>query len=136
MKILFPKQSDSAVIRTLQRVTDASISVGDTLHERLITITATENLKDKDSPSQRAIFLAFKKLHEFSTEKNLDSGYKTYTIARFVVGPYQIGCLLGKRGCTISEMQKQTGATIKILDDVEKNPKCISENDHVVDVHT
>ncbi|XP_010424714.1 PREDICTED: KH domain-containing protein HEN4-like [Camelina sativa] len=45
LKILCPQQSVSAVIKTLQSVRDASISVSDTLadsDERLITITASE----------------------------------------------------------------------------------------------
>ncbi|XP_019090002.1 PREDICTED: KH domain-containing protein HEN4-like [Camelina sativa] len=136
LKILCPQQSVSAVIKTLQSVRDASISVSDTLSdcdERLITITASENLKDEDSPSQRAILLVFNILYDISTKKMLDSAHKLYTIARLVVGPYQVGFLLGKGGCTISEMRKITGASLNIFE-VEKNPKCVSENDQVVEI--
>lgn len=45
----------------------------------------------------------------------------------------QIGCLLGKGGVIVSEMRKITGAGIQILK-VEQNPKCVSENDQVVQV--
>lgn len=45
----------------------------------------------------------------------------------------QIGCLLGKRGVIVSEMRETTGAAIQILK-VEQNPKCVLENDQVVQV--
>lgn len=54
--------------------------------------------------------------------------------ARIVVPTSQIGCLLGKGGVVVSEMRKATGAAIQILK-AEQNPKCISENDQVVQVH-
>lgn len=53
--------------------------------------------------------------------------------ARLVVPTSQIGCLLGKGGAVVSEMRKTTGAAIQILK-AEQNPKCISENDQVVQV--
>lgn len=53
--------------------------------------------------------------------------------ARLVVPTSQIGCLLGKGGAVVSEMRKATGAAIQILK-AEQNPKCISENDQVVQV--
>jgi poly(rC)-binding protein 2/3/4 len=41
--------------------------------------------------------------------------------------------VLGKGGVIVSEMRKTTGAAIQILK-VEQNPKCISENDQVVQI--
>lgn len=77
--------------------------------------------------------LVFTRLFELATKKILDNSPMTSITARLVVPTSQIGCLLGKGGVIVSEMRKTTGATIQILK-VEQNPKCVSENDQVVQV--
>lgn len=53
--------------------------------------------------------------------------------ARIVVPHNQVGCLLGKGGAIVSEMRKVTGTGIRIIGG-EQVPKCVSENDQVVQV--
>ncbi|EOA12891.1 hypothetical protein CARUB_v10025865mg [Capsella rubella] len=124
------------VIRMLHSETGAFINVGNTLpdcEERLIAVTAPENRECQTSPAQKAIMLVFSRLFELATKKILDNGPMTSITARLVVPTSQIGCLLGKGGVIVSEMRKTTGATIQILK-VEQNPKCVSENDQVVQI--
>ncbi|KAF8118447.1 hypothetical protein N665_0005s0205 [Sinapis alba] len=124
------------VIKTLHIESGAFISVGNTIadcEERLITVTAPENPKRQSSPAQKAILLVFSRLFELATKKILDNGSRMSITARIVVPTSQIGCLLGKGGVVVSEMRKATGAAIQILK-AEQNPKCISENDQVVQI--
>lgn len=71
---------------------------------------------------------------EGGNEKGLDlSSNKGFPVnARLVVASNQVGCLLGKGGTIISEMRKVTGTGIRIIGD--QVPKCVSENDKVVQV--
>ncbi|KAL0863044.1 hypothetical protein Bca101_042162 [Brassica carinata] len=124
------------VIRTLHSESGAFISVGNTIadcEERLITVTAPESPERQSSPAQKAILLVFTRLFELATKKIIDNGSRMSITARLVVPTSQIGCLLGKGGVVVSEMRKATGAAIQILK-VEQNPKCISENDQVVQI--
>ncbi|KAL0721407.1 hypothetical protein Bca4012_036006 [Brassica carinata] len=124
------------VIRTLHSESGAFISVGNTIadcEERLITVTAPESPERQISPAQKAILLVFTRLFELATKKIIDNGSRMSITARLVVPTSQIGCLLGKGGVVVSEMRKATGAAIQILK-VEQNPKCISENDQVVQI--
>ncbi|KAH0923013.1 hypothetical protein HID58_023031 [Brassica napus] len=124
------------VIRTLHSESGAFISVGNTIadcEERLITVTAPESPDCQSSPAQKAILLVFTRLFELATKKIVDNGSRMSITARLVVPTSQIGCLLGKGGAVVSEMRKATGAAIQILK-AEQNPKCISENDQVVQI--
>ncbi|BAB09870.1 unnamed protein product [Arabidopsis thaliana] len=124
------------VVRMLHSETGAFINVGNTLddcEERLIAVTASENPECQSSPAQKAIMLIFSRLFELATNKILDNGPRSSITARLVVPTSQIGCVLGKGGVIVSEMRKTTGAAIQILK-VEQNPKCISENDQVVQI--
>ncbi|CAN8251662.1 unnamed protein product [Cochlearia groenlandica] len=124
------------VIRALHSETGAFINVGNTLadcEERLIAVTAAENAECQSSPAQKAIILVFSRLYELATKKILGNGPRTSITARLVVPTSQIGCLLGKGGVIVSEMRKTTGAGIQILK-VEQNPKCVSEDDQVVQI--
>ncbi|VVB17990.1 unnamed protein product [Arabis nemorensis] len=124
------------VIRTLHSETGAFINVGNTVadcEERLIAVTAPENPECQSSPAQRAILLVLTRLFELATKKIVGNGPRTSITARLVVPTSQIGCLLGKGGVIVSDMRKTTGAAIQILK-VEQNPKCVSENDQVVQI--
>ncbi|CAA7034819.1 unnamed protein product [Microthlaspi erraticum] len=124
------------VIRMLHSETGAFINVGNTVsdcEERLIAVTAQENPEGQSSPAQKAIVLVFTRLFELATKKIVDNGPRPSITARLVVPTSQIGCLLGKGGVIVSEMRKITGAGIQILK-VEQNPKCVSENDQVVQI--
>ncbi|KAJ4716777.1 KH domain-containing protein [Melia azedarach] len=127
------------IIRALQSETGASISIGATkaeCDERLITVTASETPESRYSPAQKAAVVVFSRLIEGGNEKGLDlSSNKGFPVnARLVVASNQVGCLLGKGGTIISEMRKVTGTGIRIIGD--QVPKCVSENDKVVQIFT
>lgn len=94
-----------------------------------------QNPDSRYSPAQKAVVLVFCRSIEAAIEKGLDSGSnKGSTVnARLVVPSNQVGCLLGKGGSIVSEMRKVTGAGIRIIGG-EQVPKCVSENDQVVQV--
>ncbi|XP_041014698.1 KH domain-containing protein HEN4-like isoform X1 [Juglans microcarpa x Juglans regia] len=127
-----------AIVRALQNETGATICVGASItecDERLITITASENPESRYSPAQKAVVLVFSRCVEAGIEKGQDSGSNkgSPVAARLVVPSNQVGCLLGKGGAIISEMRKVTGAGIRIIGG-EQVPKCVSENDQVVQI--
>ncbi|KAL4303847.1 hypothetical protein GQ457_10G019830 [Hibiscus cannabinus] len=127
-----------ATIKALQSDSGATVSIGATFidcDERLVTVTASENPESQYSPAQKAVVLVFVRAYEASIEKGLDSGSGkgSNVTARLVVPSSQVGCLLGKGGATISEMRKVTGTSIWILG-TDQVPKCVSENDQVVQI--
>ncbi|KAE8008327.1 hypothetical protein FH972_004848 [Carpinus fangiana] len=127
-----------AIVRALQNDTGASISVGASIancDERVITITASEDPDSRYSPTQKAVVLVFSRSIEAGIEKGQDSGSNkgSPVIARLVVPSNQVGCLLGKGGAIVSEMRKVTGAAIRIIGG-EQVPKCVTENDQVVQI--
>lgn len=54
-------------------------------------------------------------------------------VARLLLHPQQIGCLLGKGGFIINEMRRATGASIRIFPK-EQNQKSAYHHDDVVQV--
>ena len=86
-------------------------------------------------PAQKAVVLVFSKSVEAGVEKGLDMGSKkeSYVTAQLVVPSNQVGCLLGKGGAIVSEMRKATGANIRVIGN-DKVPKCVSDNDQLVQV--
>ncbi|KAJ6420704.1 hypothetical protein OIU84_028124 [Salix udensis] len=127
------------IVRALQNETGAAISVGPTVaecDERLITITASENPESQYSAAQKTVVLVFLRAVESGIEKGLDAGSSrgSPVTARLVVSPSQVGCLLGKGGTIISEMRKATSTSIRIIMGDQRNPKCVPETDHVVEI--
>ncbi|KAL9343162.1 hypothetical protein Peur_063593 [Populus x canadensis] len=127
------------IVRALQNETGAAISVGPTVaecDERLITVTASENPESRYSAAQKTIVLVFSRAVESGIEKGLDPGSSrgSPVTARLVVSPSQVGCLLGKGGTIISEMRKATSTSIRIIVGDQRNPKCVPETDHVVEI--
>ncbi|XP_022763639.1 KH domain-containing protein HEN4 isoform X4 [Durio zibethinus] len=127
-----------AIIKALQSDTGATITIGATItdcDERLITVTASENPESRYSPAQKAVVLVFVRAFEASIEKGLDSGSGKVSnvTTRVVVPSSQVGCLLGKGGAIISEMRKATGTIMRILG-TDQVPKCVTENDQVVQI--
>ncbi|XP_031130662.1 KH domain-containing protein HEN4 [Ipomoea triloba] len=125
------------IVKALEHETGAAIRVGPIVpecYERLITITAFENLESHQSPAQRAILVVFNKLAAINSEKGSNLFQKgSFISARLLVQANQAGCLLGKGGSIIAEMRKMTGARI-ILHRGDQVPKCASENDEVVEI--
>ena len=98
-------------------------------------LTFMQNPESNYSPAQKAVVLVFSKYVEAGVEKGLDLGTKkgTSVSARLVVSSNQVGCLLGKGGAIVSEMRKATGTNIRIIGH-DQAPKCVSENDQLVQV--
>ncbi|KOM31257.1 hypothetical protein LR48_Vigan01g081200 [Vigna angularis] len=126
------------IVRALQNESGAIISVAPSVVEcedRLITITASENAESNYSAAQKAVVLVFSKSVEAGVGKGLDLKAKngTSVCARLVISSNQVGCLLGKGGAIISEMRKATGTHIRIIGH-DQAPKCVSENDQLVQI--
>ncbi|KAL5562682.1 hypothetical protein UlMin_032429 [Ulmus minor] len=126
-----------SIVRSLQSETGATISIGEALAEcddRLITITASENLESRYSPAQKAVVLVFSKSVATGIEKDQDYGSnKSSVSARLVVPSNQVGCLIGKGGAIVAEMRKLTGASIQVVGG-DQVPKCASEKDQMVQI--
>ncbi|XP_058007269.1 KH domain-containing protein HEN4 isoform X2 [Hevea brasiliensis] len=126
------------IIKAIQNETGASITIGSTVaecDERLITVTAPENPESHHSAAQKTVVLVFSRYVEAGIEKGLDLSYSKGcpVTARLVVPSNHVGCLLGKGGIIISEMRKTTGTGIRVLGG-DQVPKCVSENDQVVQI--
>ncbi|KAJ7946791.1 KH domain-containing protein family [Quillaja saponaria] len=127
-----------SIVRALQNETGTSINVLPSTvdcDERLVIITASENPESRHSPAQKAVVLIFSRLVESGIEKGLDTGANkgSSATARLVVPSNQVGCLLGKGGAIISEMRKATRTGIRVIGS-DQVPKCVSENDQVVQI--
>ncbi|XP_009609357.1 KH domain-containing protein HEN4 [Nicotiana tabacum] len=123
-----------AIVRTLQNDSGASIAVGPNVvecNERVIAITALENLELRKSPAQTAAVLVFDRILDAGSGMNL--GTRSLITFRLVVPSNQVGCLLGKGGAIISEIRKETGSSIRIFRG-DQVPKCVSDNDEVVQI--
>ncbi|KAK2983174.1 hypothetical protein RJ640_018519 [Escallonia rubra] len=125
------------IVRALQNDTGASISVGASVaecNERLITVSAMENLESRYSPAQNAVVRVFNRSIEAGIEKGRHSGSRGSPFSvRLAVSSNQVGCLLGKGGAIISEMRKLSGTGIRVIG-ANQIPKCVSENDQVVQI--
>jgi len=63
----------------------------------------------------------------------MNLGTRSLITFRLVVANSQVGCLLGKGGAIISDIRKETGTSIRIFRG-DQVPKCVSDNDEVVQV--
>ncbi|RAL49443.1 unnamed protein product [Cuscuta campestris] len=126
-----------SIVKSLEVETGATIRVGPVIggcFERLITISAFENLESHQSPARHGVILVFNRLAGIDSEKVSTFGPKgSFISARLVVPANQAGCLLGIGGSIIAEMRKMTGARI-IIHKGDQVPTCASENDEVVEI--
>ncbi|KAF9603332.1 hypothetical protein IFM89_034681 [Coptis chinensis] len=126
------------IIRALQNETGASIHIEAPVAEsddRVITISALENVESQYSPAQNAVVRIFTRSIEVGIENGLESGEnKDQTVeARLLVASNQVGCLIGKGGKIVSEMRKITATGMWILQD-DRVPKCATENESVFQI--
>ncbi|XP_023531829.1 KH domain-containing protein HEN4-like [Cucurbita pepo subsp. pepo] len=126
------------IIRALQNESGATVSVGPSVagcDERLISITASENIESRYSPAQKAVVLVFSRYVDVAIEKGQDmsSNKGASIVARLVVPSNQVGCVLGKGGVIISEIRKVTGTNIRIISS-DHVPKCAAESDEIVQI--
>ncbi|TKY69973.1 KH domain-containing protein [Spatholobus suberectus] len=127
-----------AIVRALESQTGASIIFAAPLSEfaeRIVTISATENLEAPDSPAQRAVSLVFARIIEDHIGKGFlpVSSMESPVTARLLVATSTVNCLSGNDGQVISELREVTGADIQILHG-EPVPNGASDNDVVVQI--
>ncbi|KGN43749.1 KH domain-containing protein HEN4 [Cucumis sativus] len=125
------------IVRALQNESGATVSVGPSVtgcDERLISITASENIESRYSPAQKAVVLVFSRSVDVAIEKWQESSSKgSPVVARLVVPSNQVGCVLGKGGVIISEIRKVTGTNIRIISS-DQVPNCAAESDEIVQI--
>ncbi|CAH2036409.1 unnamed protein product [Thlaspi arvense] len=117
-----------AVVRALQNETGASIKVSDPTHdteERIVVISARENLERRHSLAQDAVMRVHNRIVEIGFEPS------AAVVARLLVHSPYIGRLLGKGGHVISEMRRATGASIRVFAK-DQATKYESQHDEIV----
>ncbi|GAV68580.1 KH_1 domain-containing protein/KH_3 domain-containing protein [Cephalotus follicularis] len=127
-----------SIVRALQNETGASIKCAAPLlgsGDRVVTISAVENLESWYSIAQNAAILVFARLIESDIERGLPSGLsKGATVtARLIVAADVVDCLGGNGGTVLSEMTDVTGADIQILEE-NQSLNCGLVNDVVVQI--
>ncbi|VVB00548.1 unnamed protein product [Arabis nemorensis] len=119
-----------AVVRGLQNETGASIKVSDPTHdseERIVVISARENLERRHSLAQDAVMRVHNRIVEIGFEPS------AAVVARLLVHSPYIGRLLGKGGHLISEMRRATGASIRVFAK-DQATKYEAQHDEIVQV--
>ncbi|XP_059438247.1 RNA-binding KH domain-containing protein RCF3-like isoform X2 [Corylus avellana] len=126
------------IVRALQNEAGASISFSSPLtesHERVVTISAWENLESAYSPAQNAVVLVFRRIIEGVIGRGHLSGLSEGrpVTAKLLVSSDLVGCLSGNDGKELSGMREVTGADILILEE-DQILDCASVNDVVVQI--
>ncbi|CAA7044392.1 unnamed protein product [Microthlaspi erraticum] len=119
-----------AVVRALQNETGASIKISDPTHdseERIVVISARENLERGHSLAQDAVMRVHNRIVEIGFEPT------AAVVARLLVHSPFIGRLLGKGGHLISEMRRATGAGIRVFAK-DQATKYESQHDEIVQI--
>ncbi|GLT46911.1 hypothetical protein SLA2020_206380 [Shorea laevis] len=111
-----------AIVRALQNQSGAAITFAAPVvrsGERVVTISAFENLESWYSPAQNAVILVFARSIESDIEKGLSSGLSkgTSVTARLLVTSDMVSCLNGNGGQVLSEIIEVTGADVQILEE-------------------
>ncbi|XP_022739694.1 KH domain-containing protein HEN4-like isoform X2 [Durio zibethinus] len=111
-----------AIVRSLQNQTGASIIFAPPIikyGERVVTISALENLESWYSPAQNAVVLVFARSVEADILKGLPSGLSKGTVVtvRLLVASDLVSCLKDKGGRVLSEIVEVNCADVQILDE-------------------
>lgn len=127
-----------AIVRALESKTGASIIFAAPLSkfaERIVTISAVENLESCYSPAQDAVIHVFARIIEDHIGKGFlpVSSMESPVTARLLVATSTVNCLSGNEGQGISELREITGADIQILHG-EPVPNGASDDDVVVQI--
>ncbi|CAI8595510.1 unnamed protein product [Vicia faba] len=127
-----------SIVRTFECQTGASIVFAPPLNQfedRVITISAFENLESSNSPAQDAVILVFARIVEDHIRNgfHLASSAESPVTARLLVAPSIVNFLTGNEGQVISELREVSGAGIQILHGVPV-PNGASDNDVVVQI--
>ncbi|GLU13343.1 hypothetical protein SLE2022_299810 [Rubroshorea leprosula] len=111
-----------AIVRALQNLSGAAITFAAPVvrsGERVVTISAFEDLESWYSPAQNAVILVFARSIESDIDKGLLSGLSkgTSVTARLLVTSDIVSCLNGNGGQVLSEIIEVTGAHVQILEE-------------------
>ncbi|GKU95022.1 hypothetical protein SLEP1_g8440 [Rubroshorea leprosula] len=111
-----------AIVRALQNLSGAAITFAAHVvrsGERVVTISAFEDLESWYSPAQTAVILVFARSIEADIDKGLLSGLSkgTSVTARLLVTSDIVSCLNGNGGQVLSEIIEVTGAHVQILEE-------------------
>lgn len=126
-----------SIVRTFEIQTGASIVFAPPLgqyEERIVTISAFENLESSNSPAQDAVILVFTRI----AEDHIRNGFQPATAvespvtARLLITTSTLHLLTGNEGQVISELREVSGADIQLLHG-EPIPNA-SDNDVVVQI--
>ncbi|XP_042976664.1 KH domain-containing protein HEN4-like isoform X2 [Carya illinoinensis] len=115
-------------LKQLEHETGATINVPDVSvksDERVIYVSAIEDLWNPRSQTIEAILLLQNKASEYSERGNI--------ITRLLVPASKVGCILGQGGHVINEMRWRTQADIRVYSKDDK-PKCAAENEELVQI--
>ncbi|KAB5547520.1 hypothetical protein DKX38_010926 [Salix brachista] len=109
-----------SIIRALQNETGASITFAPPItnsDDRLVTVSAMENLESSHSPAQNALVLVFARSIEHDIEKARSLGLigEISVTATLLLPSNRVTCLIGRGGRIVAEMIETTGADIQIL---------------------
>lgn len=126
-----------AIVRALENKTGASIIFAAPINnfaERIVTVSAIENLGSSYSPAQDAVILVFARIIEDHIGKGFlpASSVESPVTVRLLVASSSVNCLNGNEGQVISELKESTRADIQILHG-EPVPTA-SDNDVVVQI--
>ncbi|XP_041017396.1 KH domain-containing protein HEN4-like isoform X1 [Juglans microcarpa x Juglans regia] len=127
-----------AIVKALQNEAGASIMFAAPTNksgERVVTISAWENLESSQSPAQNAVILVFTRMIEGVIERGSLSGSSEGrpVMAKLLVVSDLVGCLGGNDGKVLTELREVTGADIRIVEG-EHILTCGSVNDTVVQI--
>ncbi|KAB1201889.1 hypothetical protein CJ030_MR8G002341 [Morella rubra] len=127
-----------SIVRALQNEAGASImfaSPSTESGERVVTISAWENLESSYSAAQNAVVLVFTRMIEGVIERGFPAGFSEGrpVTAKLLVASNLVGCLVGNDHKVLSEMREVTGAEIQILE-AELILNCASVNDAVLQI--
>ncbi|GAB4849951.1 hypothetical protein Ancab_029251 [Ancistrocladus abbreviatus] len=119
------------IVRGIENETGASVKITDAIapdsDERVVIISARENIDMPRSPAQDAVIRVYSRISEIGFEPG------TAAVGRLLVHSQQIGCLLGRGGNIVAEMRRQTGASIRIFGR-EQGSKFGIQNEEVVQI--
>jgi poly(rC)-binding protein 2/3/4 len=127
-----------SIVRALQNQTGASISFAPPItnsDDRLVTVSALENLESSHSPAQNALLLVFARSIEHDIERARSLGLieEITVTATLLLPSNKVYCLIGRGGRVDSEMIETTGADIQIMQG-DQFFDLASKNDAVVQV--
>ncbi|XP_011025963.1 PREDICTED: uncharacterized protein LOC105126711 isoform X4 [Populus euphratica] len=127
-----------SVVRALQNKTGASIIFAPPItnsDDRLVTVSALENLESSHSPAQNALLLVFARSieHDIDRARSLGLIEEITVTATLLLPSNRVSCLIGRGGRVDSEMIGTTGADIQIMQG-DQFFDFASENDAVVQI--